>query len=276
MAESSDVQPDLQNPDILSIGYNAVYGATPSSPTLRRLWHEHAEGPDFPEEFGHISFVTLPQLRRMAAELRLGPGATLVDLGCGRGGPALWVARETGARLVGVDFSPVAVEQAKSRATELGLAGEAQFVTGTFADTGLEANVADGAMSEDALQYVPDKRAAVAEAARILRPGARLVFTAFELDPGRTAGLPVFGVDPVEDYRPLLTDGGFVVEAYEEVPGWPEPMTTTYSALLSASGALTQEMGQPAAAALFTELSMTLQQQPYRRRVLAVARRGGA
>ena len=276
MAESSDVQPDLQNPDILSIGYNAVYGATPSSPTLRRLWHEHAEGPDFPEEFGHISFVTLSQLRRMADELRLGPNSTLVDLGCGRGGPALWMARETGARLVGVDFSPVAVEQAGARAAELGLAGRAQFVTGTFADTGLEANVADGAMSEDALQYVPDKRAAVAEAARILRPGARLVFTAFELDPGRTVGLPVFGVDPVEDYRPLLTDGGFVVEAYEEVPGWPEPMTTTYSALLNASGALTQEMGQPAAAALFTELSMTLQQQPYRRRVLAVARRGGA
>jgi ubiquinone/menaquinone biosynthesis C-methylase UbiE len=131
-------------------------------------------------------------------------------------------------------------------------------------------------MSEDALQYVPDKRAAVAEAARILRPGARLVFTAFELDRARTAGLPIFGVDPVEDYRPLLTDGGFTVEAYEEAPGWPEPVTATYSALLNAGAALTQEMGQPAAAALFSELSITLQQQPYRRRVLVVARRVGA
>ena len=276
MAESSDVQPNLQDPNILSVGYDAVHGATPDSPTLRRLWHEHAEGPDFPEEFGHISFVTLPQLRRIAGELRLEPGATLVDLGCGRGGPALWMARETGARLVGVDFSAVAIEQAKARAADLGMAGKAQFVVGTFADTGLEANVADGAMSEDALQYVPDKRAAVAEAARILRPGARLVFTAFELDRNRTVGLPVFGVDPVENYRPLMTDGGFIVEAYEEAPGWPEPVTATYSALLNAGEALTQEMGQPAAAALFTELSMTLQQQPYRRRVLCVARRGEA
>jgi hypothetical protein len=123
---------------------------------------------------------------------------------------------------------------------------------------------------------VPDKRAAVAEAARILRPGARLVFTAFELEPNRAAGLPVFGADPVENYCPLLTDVGFTIEVYEEVPGWPEPMTTTYSALLNASGALTQEMGQPAAASLFAELSMTLQQQPYRRRVLAVARRAEA
>ena len=276
MAESSDVQPNLQDPDILSTGYNAVHGATPDSPTLRRLWHEHAEGADFPEEFGHISFVTLSQLRRMAGELHLGPGSTLVDLGCGRAGPALWMAGETGARLVGVDFSAVAIGQAKARAADLGIAGQVQFVVGTFADTGLESNVADGAMSEDAIQYVPDKRAAVAEAARILRPGARLVFTAFELEPGHVAGLPVFGVDPVDDYRPLLTAGGFTVEAYEEAPGWPEPVTATYSALLNAGDALIREMGQQAAAALFSELSLTLQQQPYRRRVLVVATRGQA
>ncbi len=270
MVESSDTL-DLRNPDILSMGYTAVYAATPNSPTLRRLWHEFAEGFDFPEDFGHISFVTLPQLRRIADELRLGPGATLVDLGCGRGGPALWVARETGAHLIGVDFSTVAIEQAGARAAELGLADQAAFVVGTFADTGLGLESANGAMSEDALQYAPDKRAAAAEAARILRPGARMVFTAFELEPSRAAGLPVFGVDPVADYRPLLSEAGFTVEAYEEVPGWPEPMTATYSALLSASGALTEEMGQTAAVALLTELSLTLQQQPYRRRVLVAA-----
>ncbi len=34
--------------DIVLAGYDAVYVATPNSPTLRRLWHEHAEGLDFP------------------------------------------------------------------------------------------------------------------------------------------------------------------------------------------------------------------------------------
>jgi hypothetical protein len=46
--------------NIISSGYDAVYAATPASPTLRRLWAEHVLGPDFPPEFGHISFVTLP------------------------------------------------------------------------------------------------------------------------------------------------------------------------------------------------------------------------
>ena len=268
----------MENPgqSVVVAGYDAVYAATPNSPTLRRLWHQHAEGPDFPEEFGHVSFVTLDQLRRMAAELRIGPGQTLVDLGCGRGGPALWMARETGAGLIGVDLSGVAVQQAAARAAELGLAGRARFVAGSFADTGLEAGSADAAMSEDAMQYVPDKRAAMAEAARILRPGGRLVFTAFELDAERSAGLPAWGTDPVGDYRPLLTEAGFSVDTYEEIAGWPEPLTATYSALLDSGEQLKREMGEIAAQALFLELTMTLQQKPYRRRVLAVATRAEA
>ena len=259
--------------NLVSVGYDAVYEATPKSPTLRRLWREHASGADFPDEFANISFVTLPQLKLIASELRVGPGKTLVDLGCGMAGPALWVARETGARLTGVDFSAVAVGLATARAADLGMSGQAQFVTGTFADTGLADASADAAMSEDAIQYTPDKRAAVTEAARILRPGGRLVFTAFELDPAHTAGLPVIGDDPVDDYRLLLEAAGFTVDDYREVPGWPEPLRTTYQALLDAGAALTSEMGAIAATALAMELRLTLQQEIYKRRVLVCATR---
>jgi ubiquinone/menaquinone biosynthesis C-methylase UbiE len=257
--------------DIVSAGYDVVYRGVSKSPTLRRLWHELAEGLDFPEGFGHISFTTLPELRRVAAELRLRPGDTLVDLGCGMAGPALWVARETQARLTGIDGAPAAAEYAAARAAELGLAGRARFAVASFAATGLESGSADGVMSEDALQYTPDKQAAVAEVARVLRPGGRFVFTAYELDAGRAATLPILGTDPVEDYRPALADAGFSVDLYEEAPGWPEPMTATYSAVLAAKEPLTAEMGEAAVGALFMEMSMTLQSKPYRRRVLVAA-----
>ncbi len=259
--------------NLVSAGYDAVYEATPKSPTLRRLWRQHASGAEFPDEFANVSFVTIPQLKLMASELRVGPGKTLADLGCGMAGPALWVARETGARLTGVDFSAVAVALATARAADLGMSGQVRFVTGTFADTGLGDASADAAMSEDAIQYTPDKRAAAAEAARILRPGGRLVFTAFVLDPDRAGGLPVLGEDPVDDYRPLLERAGFTVEVYQEVPGWPEPMRTAYQSLLDAGDVLTEEMGAVAATALFMELRLTLQQEIYKRRVLACATR---
>jgi len=260
--------------DIVAAGYDAVYAATTASQTLRRLWREHAAGVDFPDEFSHISFVTLGQLRRMRAELRLGPEKVLADIGCGMGGPALWMARETGARLVGIDLSPVAAAIAAARARELGLAEQARFVVGSFGKTGLEDSSMDGVMSEDALQYAPDKRVAIIETARILRPGGRLVCTTFELVRKAVVGLPVLGVDPLGDYRPLLKESGFSVETYQTVPGWPEPMRTAYQALLEAREALLTEMGEAAVAALFSELTLTLQVQPYRRRVLLCATRG--
>lgn len=258
-------------PDVVATGYDAVYAAVPNSPALRRIWAAHAAGTDFPQEFGHISFVTLQELRRISVELRLFPDDTLVDLGCGMAGPALWVAREARCKLIGIDLSPVAVAQAGVRASQLGLSGSARFMVGTFAETGLEGGSAGAAMSEDALQYAPSKRAALAEAARILRPGGRFVFTAFELDRSRSSGLPVVGADPVDDYRPLMEEAGLGVDVYQEAPGWPEPMTAAYKAVLEAREALIEEMGDIAANAMFAEMSLTLERQPYRRRVLAVA-----
>ncbi len=259
--------------NLVSIGYDAVYRGAPNSPTLRRLWHEHAEGADFPDEFGHISFTTLAELRRMAGELRLRPGDTLADLGCGMAGPALWLARETGARLIGVDMSSVAVELAAARAAGLGLGDRARFAVGSFAETGLDAASVDAATSEDALQYAPDKRAAFEEAARVLRPGGRFVFTAYELDPVNAANLPILGSDMVDDYRPVLEAAGFTVEIYEQVAGWPEPMSTTYAAVVAAKDAIAQEMGDAAVGALTLEMSLTLSRKPYKRRVLAAATR---
>src|SRR3989304_222349 len=102
--------------DLVSAGYDAVYAAAAKSPTLRRLWHEHAEGPASRGDFGHISFTPRRELQRVAAELRLRPADTLVDLGCGMAGPALWVGGGTGGRLIGVSVFRGGVGHARARA----------------------------------------------------------------------------------------------------------------------------------------------------------------
>jgi ubiquinone/menaquinone biosynthesis C-methylase UbiE len=259
--------------NLVEAGYDAVHAAMPNSPTLLRIWREHAMGEDFPEEFWHISFLTIAEAERIARELSLGPDSSLVDLGCGAGGPALYFARTTGARVTGVDLSGAAVKIAGGRAEALGLSGVARFQKGSFTETGLATASADTAVSFDALQYAPDKAAAFAEAARILRPGGRIAFTAFELEPGRVANLPVIGTDPVADYRPALDEASFDVLAYEETPGWEARLTNAYSAIVEAKDVLMHEMGQLAVAALLSEIILTLEQRPYRRRVFCLAQR---
>ena len=189
------------------------------------------------------------------------------------GGPGLWIARERGARLRGVDVSPVAVAAARQRSQELRLSDRAEFSRGTFADSGLDPTSADAVMSIDALQYAPDKAAAAREVARVLRPGGRFVFACFEVEPARVAGLPVLGTDPVADYMPLLGAAGFDVLSYEETERWRQRVTGAYQGVIDARTQLVDELGEAAFLALFGEMSVTLQLQPYRRRVLVVAAR---
>jgi ubiquinone/menaquinone biosynthesis C-methylase UbiE len=256
----------------VAAGYDAVYASLPASASFHRLWRAHASGNDFPEGFEHISFVTLAEMRDMTDALALHEGETLLDLACGMGGPGLWIARESGAQLIGLDISTTALKAARERATRVDVRN-ARFVHGAFAATGLDAASVDGAMSIDALQYAPDKQAAFDEIARVLRPGGRLLLACFELDSARVNGLPVFGTDPVEDYAPLLQQAGFDVQRYDKTPGWRERVTAAYQAIIDAKERLTEELGEGAYTALSGEVTLTLQLQPYRRRVFVVARK---
>jgi SAM-dependent methyltransferase len=255
--------------EMVASGYDALYSTWADSPTLGALWRQHVTGPDFPDDFRHISFLRLAELQSLRSALDLPPGSDLADLACGAGGPGLWVSQQTGARLTGIDLSAVAVERATARARELNIRA-ATFRQGTFERTGLDTASVDGVMSVDAIQYAPHIARSFAEIRRVLRPGGRLAFAAFELEASRVTGLPVWR-DPVSDYRPLLEKGGFHVLRYDQLPGWRDQVMATFTAVIAARQVLETELGAAAAGALVAEASITVELQPYSGHVLAVA-----
>jgi hypothetical protein len=104
--------------DLVGEGYDAIYTAWPSSPTLHAIWMRHAVDGPYPAGFAHISFSTGDELRQVVNALHLHPGDRLIDLACGAGGPGLWTAREARAVLVGVDLSRIGLRLAARRAID--------------------------------------------------------------------------------------------------------------------------------------------------------------
>jgi len=69
----------------------------------------------------------LAKKRHLAAKLRLKPGATVLDIGCGWGGLALYLAEIAGARVTGITLSQEQYERAQSRALERGHSQDTTF-----------------------------------------------------------------------------------------------------------------------------------------------------
>jgi hypothetical protein len=65
--------------------------------------HKALFGQGLPGEVEPFSFVPMEGLQLVASLLRLAAGQTLIDLGCGRGGPGMWLAQSSDAALISVD-----------------------------------------------------------------------------------------------------------------------------------------------------------------------------
>lgn len=240
--------------------------AGPPSAVAERVWRE-VFGDEYPAGLDPFSGVSVSELERIAAEVHVAEGDTIADLGCGRGGPGLWVAMATGADLIGIDISSTALDAARERATRLGLDGRARFHETPFEDTGLPEGSVDALISIDALLFSTDKPAALIEFRRLLRAGGRLVFTSSDYH-RQPAGRP----PQVDDHRPLLDAAGFDVVAYEETDDWHRRITETAAGLLENAAELAVEAGQEVATITEQLREMQATIECISRRVLVVAR----
>jgi SAM-dependent methyltransferase len=100
-------------------------------------------------------------------------GLDVVELGCGTAYFSSWLARR-GARPIGVDITPAQLETARRLMAETGV--EFPLVEADGAATGLPSTSCDLVVSEYGASIWVDPYRWIPEAARLLRPGGRLVF----------------------------------------------------------------------------------------------------
>ena len=113
--------------------------------------------------------------RLMISRLELSEGMTVVDVGCGVGGPMRRVVREAGVRVVGVNSSETQLERAKSLNADAGVDHMVDYLACSFMDMDAVADdTFDGGYAIESTCHAPDKEGAFAEVFRVLKPGARL------------------------------------------------------------------------------------------------------
>jgi cyclopropane fatty-acyl-phospholipid synthase-like methyltransferase len=202
-------------------------------------------------------------LGQAAAGLRLRPGALLVDLGCGRGGPGIWVARATSATLVGVDFSEEACRLAAERAAVFGLADRSTFRVARLDGTGLPDGCADGLMSVAALYFV-DSAAGLREVHRVLVPGGRGVFTV-----NQSLDVPL---DSERRWERRIAAAGLVLEDRIVDPVHNEHYTNLCALWVRHAGAIRAEVGDEVADGLLAEAAEVAEVEKREKLVLVVRR----
>ena len=133
-------------------------------------WPNPADDADFPGALHAMTDLVLD-------ELDVRPGARVLDVGCGTGGPAVRLAERADVRVVGVTVSEQQAKRATDRAERAGVADRVEFHHADAMALPFDAASFDHAFALESIMHMPSREGALAQVARVLRPAGRLVLT---------------------------------------------------------------------------------------------------
>ncbi len=191
----------------------------------REIWGEHVHhglwrgGNETPEQ------ATLALVQRVAELARIVSGDRVCDIGSGYGASARWLAEHREAQVMALTVTP-----AQHRfASMLNPHGENPvYLLRDWHENGLDAESFDAAIAIESMSHMADKKRALAEAARVLKPGGRLVMCLWLAgeNPGRLASRHLLepicregrlpGLPTEVEYRSLLADAGFEIQQFDD------------------------------------------------------------
>jgi SAM-dependent methyltransferase len=141
-------------------------GLSPESVTVEQLApvdHFHARG--------------FPATKDLADALPIKTGDSIVDIGCGIGGPARYLAERFDCSVSGLDITQPFVDAANKLTKLVGLEGRVVIDLGDGQNLGYGDNSFDGGYTQHVTMNIADRTRFFAEAFRVVKPGAFFALT---------------------------------------------------------------------------------------------------
>jgi SAM-dependent methyltransferase len=148
----------------------------------------------------------------------------VLDVGCGLGGAARYVATKFGCSVAGIDLTPEFIDVARALTARLGLEGLVRLETASALAMPFADGAFDAAYSFHVAMNIPDRAGLYREIARVMRPAGRLcIYDIMKTGPGDVV-YPVPWAETADtshltspaETRALLEEAGFEVGEIED------------------------------------------------------------
>lgn len=130
------------------------------------------------EDFGQTSWVTTEESHEIPGLLELTPGGSVLEIGCGSGRYALYVAESSRCHVTGLDLNAEGIRNATTLAEQRIMSAQVQFrQCDVSKPLPFPNETFDAVFSNDVFCHIPGRLALLRELWRVLKPGGRLLFS---------------------------------------------------------------------------------------------------
>lgn len=184
----------------------------------------------YPPEEPELTFEKAGQkhVERMASMIQLEPNAKVLEIGCGNGVTAIWLAQQFGCQVIGLDPSETNINTAKELTSKAGLTDKVTFVCKTIEDAMFTKGQFTHIWSNAALCHVAEKerKGTFAEMHRVLDSKGILLFDDATSPTGKVDDharewvyerLHYDKLYTPEEYVELLESSGFHMEKIDDL-----------------------------------------------------------
>ena len=140
--------------------------------------YEEIRKETYGEDIGQTSWLTADEYRSFFPLLNLSQRQSILEVASGSGGPAVFMVKETGCNLTGVDINENGVANARKLASENGVPDKAKFMVADASSVlPFSGQEFDALVSIDSINHLKARDEVLKEFNRVLKKGGRLLFT---------------------------------------------------------------------------------------------------